>query len=206
MLVPEAMVDRDVTDLPGGGTAVTFVGLDLRPGVDPGGALDGLREDMARWDVNGFGLFEYPDPVRPAEIVDAGELRSVPTLVAVLLVGSATVALSTAVVLSVRARRRDLAVLRALGFTGDQVRRSVRVQSLATMVVALVIGLPVGVAVGRLAWRGFAEQLGVVTRPSTPAGWLLATVVGGVLVAVLAAALPGRLAAASDPAPALRGE
>ena len=206
MLLPEAMVDRDVTDIPGGGTAITFVGIDLRDGVEPAAALDRLREKARAWDVNGYTPFTYPAPVRPAEIVDADAMRSVPTVVAVLLVGSATVALSAAVVLSIRSRRRDLAVLRSLGFTAGQVRGSVRVQSLVTMAVALLLGVPLGVAAGRIAWRGFADQLGVVTAPSTPGLWLVATVGGGVLIAVLAAAVPARLATASSPGRSLRGE
>jgi putative ABC transport system permease protein len=121
-------------------------------------------------------------------------------------VASATIALSAAVVLSIRARRRDLAVLRSLGFTASQVRGSVRVQSLVTMAVALVIGVPLGVAAGRIAWRAFADQLGVLTSPSTPAWWLGATVLGGVLIAVLAAAVPARLATAAAPSRTLRGE
>jgi ABC-type antimicrobial peptide transport system permease subunit len=97
-------------------------------------------------------------------------------------------------------------VLRSLGFTAGQVRGSVRVQSLATIAVALVIGVPLGVAVGRIAWRAFADQLGVLTTPSTPVWWLVVTVVGGVLIALVAAAVPARLASSSEAAPALRGE
>jgi len=205
MLVPEGMVDKDVTNVDGG-TAVSFVGLDLRDGADPHAVLTDLREDMRGWDVNGFSVFAYPAPVRPAEIIDARSMRSAPTVVALLLVGSATVALTAAVVLSVRARRRELAVLRSLGFTAGQVRGSVRVQSLVTMAVALLIGVPLGVAAGRIAWRAFADQLGVLTAPSTPAWWLGATIVGGVLIAVLAAAVPARLATAAAPSRALGGE
>jgi ABC-type antimicrobial peptide transport system permease subunit len=62
-----------------------------------------------------------------------------------------------------------------------------------------VIGVPIGVAVGRLAWRAFASRLGVVTEPSMPVGWLVATALGAVLIAVIAAALPARAAAQSNP-------
>jgi ABC-type antimicrobial peptide transport system permease subunit len=74
------------------------------------------------------------------------------------------------------------------------------------MAVALVVGVPLGVAAGRIAWRAFADQLGVLTSPSTPVLWLVATVLGGVVIAVLAAAVPARLATGLEPAPALRGE
>jgi ABC-type antimicrobial peptide transport system permease subunit len=116
------------------------------------------------------------------------------------------VGLSLAVAVSVRARRRELAILRALGFTGRQMRDSVRVQALATMVVALAAGIPVGVALGRLAWRAFADQLGVAAGPVVPLGWIVVTVVGGVAVALVAAALPARVAARVHPATVLRAE
>ena len=85
------------------------------------------------------------------------------------------------------ARRRDLAVLRAFGLSGGQVRRTVWVQSVATMVGALVVGVPLGVVAGRLLWRAFADQLGVLADPASP--WLAVVlgVVGGLLAAFLAA-------------------
>jgi ABC-type antimicrobial peptide transport system permease subunit len=97
-------------------------------------------------------------------------------------------------------------VLRALGFTATQLRRSVLVQSLATMLVALVVGVPLGVVAGRVLWQAFAEQLGVAADPSSPLGTLLVTIVGGIGLAILAAQVPARLAARAAPAVGLRGE
>ena len=201
MLVTERLVDEDLVR-----ESVAFVGIDLVPGADAGDALGDLRDDFDLWEQNDWGTFDYGEPVRPAEIVDADRMQAVPLLAGLLLVVAAVIGLSLAVVVSVRARRRELAILRALGFTGRQLRDSVRVQALATMVVALVIGVPVGVALGRLAWRAFADQLGVAAGPVVPVWWVVATVAGGFVVALLAAAVPARAASRVDPATILRSE
>ena len=62
---------------------------------------------------------------------------------------------------SVRRRRRDFAVLRALGFTRWQVRGAVGWQAGALTVAALCLGIPAGILCGRVAWRIFALQLGI---------------------------------------------
>lgn len=201
MLVTERLLPEDFVL----GTA-TFVGIDLVPDADVGAVFADLRDDFGLWEQNGWGTFDFGGPVRPAEIVDADRMQAVPLLAGVLLVVAAVIGLSLAVVVSVRARRRELAILRALGFTGRQLRDSVRVQALATMVVALVIGVPVGVALGRLAWRAFAGQLGVAAGPVVPVWWVVATVAGGFVVALLAAAVPARVASRVDPATVLRSE
>jgi len=161
---------------------------------------------MLSWDTQGFPPDEYRGPVRPAEIVNVRSMRAVPLVVGGLLAASAAVGLAVSVLVSVRARRRELGILRALGFTGRQVGNSVRVQVLATMLAALVVGLPLGVAAGRVVWRLFASQLGVATEPSVPGGWIAVTVLGSVVLAIVVAALPARAAARIVPAAVLRQE
>jgi ABC-type antimicrobial peptide transport system permease subunit len=127
--------------------------------------------------------------VRPSEIIDVGSTTGVPIAVAISFACAAAAGLAYVTFASVRARRRELAILRALGCTGGQLRRSVLVQSIATMVGALVIGLPIGVVVGRLLWRAFAEQLGVLPDPASPWWAVGLAVVAGLVVAVVAALL-----------------
>ena len=133
-------------------------------------------------------------------------MRAVPLLVGGLLAVAAAAGLAFAIAMSVRGRRRELGTLRALGFTGGQLRSTVLVQSLATSIAALAIGVPVGLAAGRVAWRVFAERLGVGTQPSVSAWWVLATVAGGILVAVVAGAIPSRSAARTDATAVLRSD
>jgi ABC-type antimicrobial peptide transport system permease subunit len=193
------MVDRELL-----GSLLTFIGVDLAPGADERAALADLRSSLEP-EVN-MEAVTYRAPVRPAEIVNARSMRAVPLLVGGLLAGAAFVGLAVAVVVSVRGRRRELAILRALGFTARQVRTSVRVQAVATIAAALAVGVPLGIAVGRVAWRAFALRLGVVTDPSTPGWWIVATVVGSLSLGVAVAFFPARLAARINPATALRTE
>ena len=183
LLLPAAAVDPNAL-----ATYMAFVGLDLVPGVSPHAALERLSGDVAKWET-----IQGPDipparalsaPVRPPEIFNAQAVRSVPFLAGVLLAAATIVGLGFALVVSVRARGRELATLRALGFTPAQLRRSVTLQAVATMVAALVLAIPLGLVLGRVAWSTFATQLGVAGDPSIPS---IALVVLAVLALVLAA-------------------
>jgi hypothetical protein len=83
---------------------------------------------------------------------------------------------------------------------------SVAWQATTFGVVALCIGIPLGIIVGRWTWTALADDLGTVAEPIVP---LLAFVVGVpfvLLVANLVAFVPGRIAAHLRPAAALRSE
>jgi hypothetical protein len=183
---------------------MTFLGMDLAPGSEPEAFMASLRPEAQAWAVEGDFPFTYPEAVRPPEVVNAASMRSVPLLVGALLAIAAAAGLAFAVGMSVRSRRRELGTLRALGFTRLQLRSTVLVQSLATTVTTLVIGVPLGLAAGRVAWRLFAERLGVGTEPSLSVAWLVGSIVGGLLVGVGAAALPSWSAARADASAVLR--
>ena len=74
------------------------------------------------------------------------------------------------------------------------------------MIAALLIGLPAGVIAGRVLWRAFAEQLGVVPEPASSWGPVLVVAVGGLVLALLAALVPAQLATRVTPAEGLRTE
>ena len=123
-------------------------------------------------------------------------------LVALLGLGTMTHALVT----SVRRRRRDLAVLKTLGFTRGQVAATICWQATTFAVVALAIGLPLGVVAGRWAWQLTADTLGVQSSTVVPLAAMAAAAAGAVLAANLVAAVPGRVASRLRPATALRAE
>jgi ABC-type antimicrobial peptide transport system permease subunit len=106
----------------------------------------------------------------------------------------------------VRRRRRDLAVLKTLGFTRSQVLRVVAWEASAFAAVALLAGLPLGVLAGRQAWSVFATASGVSAQAAVPP--LLVLVIIGVTLAIanLIAAAPGWEAARVRPATVLRTE
>ena len=106
----------------------------------------------------------------------------------------------------VRRRRRDLGILKTIGFVRGQVAATVAWQATTLAVVALLVGLPLGVAAGRWAWLLVNQGLGSLADPVTPAIALVVAVPATVLVANLVAALPARAAAATRPAVVLRSE
>ena len=76
-----------------------------------------------------------------------------------------------------------MAVLRAVGFTRGQLSAVAAWQSLPLTFASSVIGIPVGIWVGRQQYAGFARRLGVIEAPSTPA-LLIVGLVFGVLLAL----------------------
>ena len=112
------------------------------------------------------------------------------------------VASAYALVVAVRRRRRDLAVIRALGFTRRQTAVAVVVMALAIVAIGVVIGVPVGMAIGATVWRATASDAFVLSDAYF--GWelLLLPVLGAVVIALVAATIPARQAAAAGPADA----
>jgi hypothetical protein len=125
---------------------------------------------------------------------------------AILLTTLALIAVGHALVTSVRRRRRDLAMLKTLGFDRRQVRAAVAWQATTLVVVGLVVGIPIGLLVGTYSWRLAADGIGVSTTGVIPVV-LLAAMSGGALVLVnLIAFVPARSAARTRPAVALQAE
>jgi ABC-type antimicrobial peptide transport system permease subunit len=102
-------------------------------------------------------------------------------------------------------RRRETGLLKSLGFVRLQVAASVCWQATTIALAGIAVGVPVGIAAGRVLWRVFATNFGVVPVPVVPA--LLAALAAGVLAAAnLLAAVPALLAARSHPGELLRAE
>jgi ABC-type antimicrobial peptide transport system permease subunit len=145
-------------------------------------------------------------PQEPVELVNFGQSVSFPLLfgVALSLFGAATMV--HLLLVSVNRRRTEAGLLKVLGFLRRQVAAVVGWQATVVALAGIVAGVPLGIAAGRIAWRLFATNFGVVPVPVVPAA-VLAVLACGVLVAanVLAAA-PAWLAARSRPAQLLRAE
>ncbi len=181
-----------------------------------GAANDGLRRleaDTRRVDgpfgppcqtnTDGACLFTVQ---RPGDIANYAEVRATPLVLAgvLLLLGATT--LAHGLVTSVARRRRDLAILRALGFVRRQVSATVVWQATTVALLSILIGLPLGLALGRSAWILFADWLGVDPDPLVPVVPLVVAVPAAVIGSNLIALLPARAARRIDPAAPLRSE
>ena len=147
--------------------------------------------------------------IRRSESSDLSNLRRIsnlPSILAALLALMAAATLAHTLISSVRRRRGDLAVLRALGFVRGQVGRTVAWQATTIILIALMIGLPLGAVVGRWGWKVFVDQLGYVPLPIVPLLSVLLAIPVALLLANIIAGVPARAAARIEPAVALRAE
>lgn len=151
-------------------------------------------------------IFDENLIVKPDEVGDFGRISNMPLYVALLFVGGAAAALAHALASSVRRRRRHLAILKTLGFTRPQVAAAVAWQATTIICAAALVGVPLGLGVGRFAWDLFAADLGVQPEAVAPVGAALLVVPVAVLLANAIAVVPGWAAARVRPAQALRTE
>jgi putative ABC transport system permease protein len=136
---------------------------------------------------------------------DVLNLRSVDSLPP-LLAGLGVATVGNTLVASVRQRRRELAILKTIGFVRRQVAAVVAWQATSFSLVALIVGIPLGVVGGRWAWNLVASGLGSVSPPIVPALWIAAVVPAALVVVNVIAAWPGWVAGRVAPAVVMRNE
>ena len=169
-------------------------------------ALTRFRRSMAGFcaDVQQSTCVELGQ--RPNGVTDYARIDGTPEVLAGLLAGLGVAVLAQLSVVSGRRRRHDFAVLKALGLLRRQVSQVTAWQVSTLAGLALLIGLPLGVAAGRWSWQLFAAGLGVPADASLPVPLLLVMVPAVLIIANAVALWPGRSAARVSPARALRTE
>ena len=95
--------------------------------------------------------------------------------------------------------------MKALGFAPRQLAAVVAWQSTITALVGVVVGVPVGIILGRQLWTLFARNFDAVPDATIPVVSVVLVAVGALVFANLAA-LPGRIAARTPTALVLRAE
>ncbi|MEP7201529.1 MAG: FtsX-like permease family protein [Ilumatobacteraceae bacterium] len=174
------------------------------PGVDADTELAHLRETTAP--LTRFAGLDVLPVQRPAEIVSSDDVGSAPVILAVGLALGATIALVIVLITSVRAHRRELAVLTALGFTRKQRAATLMWHSTVVVGLGLVIGVPLGAVAGRQLWQVFAERIDVAAPAVMPWRATAVIVVGAFLLAVALGLGPARAARRLNVAAALRDQ
>jgi putative ABC transport system permease protein len=182
------------------------VAIDLVPGTSAAQRARLVQQiTSANPDGTPGGTYEMGGHLANA-VVNAAKMGDQPLALAIGLAAAATASLALTVLASVLRRRRDYALLKALGMTRGQVRAIVAWQTSIILTVAALIGGPLGVAVGRWSWIGFANSLGVVPYTDIPLVALLFGFAVLLLAGNLLAAGPARIAARTSPAVILRTE
>jgi hypothetical protein len=145
------------------------------PGVDVGDKIDALSER--------FGAAEPVTP--PGSVDNLDELGSLPSVLAVAVAALGLFAGGVAVVVGTKRSRRELWTLRAVGAVGRQIAGTAFFHVLTIAAVGVVVGLPVGVAMGRTAYLAVASGIGAIARPVVPLAAIAAVGIGVLLIAVL---------------------
>ena len=130
-----------------------------------------------------------------------GKTQSALLAVAVLVIFTATLCVFATMVGSVFERRRDVAVMKALGASEVGINRLFLADVLVHGSVAAVLGTTLGS--GAAAWIGRVNFHTAVTPRLVVLPWVFA---GSILVSILAAVIPLRVLRHIQPAVILRGE
>ncbi len=219
-ILPTGVVSPAALNEAGPDSGPNAILIRLRPGVSQAAGLRSLQritgaynqvvhspQIVAKAGAEALELMANVLPVqRPAEIVNYKSMGAMPVILAGGVAAGAVAALGLALVASVRRRRRDLALLKTLGFTRRQLAATIAWQSTVIGVGGVVVGVPVGIAVGRWLWVLFARSLSTVPDPVIPAASVALAALAALILANLVAALPGRAAARTPAALLLRAE
>jgi putative ABC transport system permease protein len=178
-------------------TLFTLFAVRYAPGVSHAAALASLRHEFG-----GTVLRQLPSE----DVINLQSVDGLPPLLAglVAFLGLATV--GNALVSSVRRRGKDLAILKTLGFFRRQLMLVIVWQATSFSLLALLIGLPVGVVAGRWTWVLVASGIGSTSPPVVPVLGIAIVVPVTLLLANVLAAWPGYKAARTVPSAELRTE
>jgi predicted lysophospholipase L1 biosynthesis ABC-type transport system permease subunit len=177
-----------------------LVAVRFAEGVDPDDGLAALQAAV------GDRSSEVSPVEVPLELENLANVRTLPTVLAVFLALLAVAAVGHVLLTSARRRRQTFAVLRALGLSRRSSRWVLNSQGTTIGLVGLLVGIPVGVVIGRWGWSTVADDVPLVqVTPSAPLA--VAIVVPAALLVANALALwPGRRVARMRPADILRSE
>jgi hypothetical protein len=177
----------------------TEIAVQAKPGVSPDELADALAERLPDAEP-----LDVPGP--PQDVLLLRNVRTLPRVLAGFLGLLGVAALGHALVTGVRRRRNELAVLRAIGFRPAQNAATIVWQATTVAIIGLLVGLPLGIAAGRVSWRWVADSTPLL-YVAPLAGLAVALAIPGTLaVANGLAALPARRAARLRAVDVLRTE
>ena len=195
---------RNVFDVPIAGPNAILISV--KKGANPAAARASLQSIVDKNpQIQGDGG-ELLGVERPAEILNYRTLGRTPTLLGAALAAGAVVALGLTLITSVRRRRTDLALLKTLGFTKRQLASTIAWQASIAVGIGCVIGIPLGIALGRALWDLFVHEISAVPDPTIPGVSILLIAAVAIVLANVVAAVPGRIAARTPTARLLRTE
>jgi hypothetical protein len=142
--------------------------------------------------------------ITPTSLINFGEAVNFPLIFGAMLAVFGAATLAHLLIVSVSRRRQEVGLLRVVGFVNGQVAAVVAWQATTLAIAGIVIGVPLGIAIGQVVWRAFAANLGAVPVSVVPVGLIGILVAGIVVVANLIAVAPALVATRSKAGDLLR--
>ena len=140
-------------------TVFNLFAVRYAPGVSPAAAYASLRSEFGS-----VVLRRLPSE----DVLNIQSVGRLPLILAGLVALLGVTTIGNSLVTSVRRRRRDLAILKAIGFVPRQVAGVVSWQATTFSVVALIVGIPLGVIAGRWTWHLVASSIGSSSPAQVP--------------------------------------
>ncbi|MCJ7672484.1 MAG: FtsX-like permease family protein, partial [Acidimicrobiia bacterium] len=194
----------DALDDPTDGDASSELLINVAPGADRDAAL--RRVERLKGVSNYSGTPGVSTALVPLEVERIQQIDALPAVLAGFLALLGIVSVGFVLASSVRRRSRELAILKTLGFSRRQVSSTIAWQATTVAAFGVLVGIPLGVVVGRVIWRSIADGIGVVSTPDVPIGLLVLVALVTIALANLIAAAPAWAAARTRPATVLRSE
>lgn len=201
-LIPPALRNSQDSQIPGPNAVL----IRLHNGVNRSAALRSLQQINTTLVASPDGAGGVTSVQRPAEIVNYRSQQNTPAYLGAVLAAGALLALALTLFASVRRRRHELALLKTLGFTRRQLAAVVAWQSSIAVGIGTLVGIPVGVVVGRSLWDLFAHAIDAVPQATVPTLRVVLVAVGALFLANLVAAIPARQAARTRTAVLLQAD
>jgi hypothetical protein len=215
-VVGRVIVPLTANNYPDDGSVVTAEGFDELCAADLGVSYGSVAGALVRlvdantvesvateWRAGGLVVNGRSTPNSVSAV---GEIRPVVNIGAALIGVLGVASLAQSLVLGVRRRCHELAVLRALGLRPGQTAQVVLAQAATLATVAVGIGVPLGLALGRGAWLAIARPSYVVVHVDVNTIGLALVALSVGALAVIVSLWPARRAARLRPAVMLRDE
>ncbi len=137
--------------------------------------------------------------VTPTSLINFGEAVNFPLLFGAILAIFGAATLLHLLMVSVHRRRREVGLLKIVGFVNLQVGSTVAWQAATVALIGIGLGVPLGVVVGRATWHAFANDLGAVPISVVPLPLIVLLAVGVLITAVLISIAPAFVAIRAKP-------
>ncbi len=190
----------------GNGSGYNFVLVRFAPGPRRAADIAGFDRAMGPFCAGVEQSTCVVKDQRPNGVTGYARIDGTPEVLAGILAVLGLAVLGQFAVASARRRRRDFAILRTLGLLRRQLTAITAWQVTALTGLALLVGLPLGVAAGHWAWGLFAGNVGLSAAAITPLPLVLLMIPAAIATANAIALPSGRHCARLNPAAVLRSE